>query len=186
VPRPLARRLGRCEIFLAGELTGEAGEPLTSQWREAGGSVQITLATADTAHHDLALELLVCLGQVLWERTTPGEREACWKILTAELEAGVAGEIGETALTEKRQLLSSPVSARSRRRFERYARASFAETVAEYVHCLWHDVTVRSGPEHLPAHALRRRLETLAQWFPPNPGYRLFAASAKPRRTIPL
>jgi hypothetical protein len=94
--------------------------------------------------------------------------------LSAEIEAGVSGEIDEEALAEKRALLGSRVSARSRRRLERYARASFAGTAAEYIHCLWHDVTVRSGPEHLPAPWLRRRLQMLAGWFPPNRGYRLF------------
>ena len=30
------------------------------------------------------------------------------------------------------------------------------------------DVTLRSGPEHLPAEWLRRRLELFERWFPPN------------------
>jgi hypothetical protein len=34
---------------------------------------------------------------------------------------------------------------------------------AEYVHCLWHDVTIRTGEEYLPAPQLRRRLELLAR-----------------------
>jgi hypothetical protein len=54
----------------------------------------------------------------------------------------VTGEIDEQALEEKRWLLSSAVLARSRNRLLRYAGASFASTAAEYVHCLWHDVTV--------------------------------------------
>ena len=57
---------------------------------------------------------------------------------------------------------------------ERYAAASFAATVAEYIHSLWHDVAVRTETEHLPAPWLRRRLDMLARWFPPGRGYRLY------------
>ncbi len=86
----------------------------------------------------------------------------------------MSGEIDEQALEEKRSLLASRVHARSRRQLARYGRAAFAGTTAEYVHCLWHDVTVRTGPDHLPAPQLRRRLELLAGWFAPDRGYRLF------------
>ena len=139
----------------------------------------MTVATEGVSHHDLALELLLCVGQALWERTIPGEREAYWKLLGEEIEEGVSGEIDEQALTEKSALLASRASARSRRRFDRYARASFAGTAAEYVHCLWHNVKVRRGPEHLSARWLRRRLEMLARWFPPDRGYRLFSRMRK-------
>ena len=44
----------------------------------------------------------------------------------------------------------------------------------QYIHSLWHDVTVRTSEEHLPAQWLRRRLEFLARWFPPDRGHRLF------------
>jgi hypothetical protein len=96
------------------------------------------------------------------------------KLVAAEIEAGVPGEIDEAALREKRVLFSSRASARSPARLELYAQASFGGTVAEYIHCLWHDVTVRSGSEHLPAPWLRRRLELLASWFPPDRGHRLY------------
>jgi hypothetical protein len=49
--------------------------------------------------------------------------------------------------------------------------------MAEYVRRLWHEVTVRTGPDYLPAAPLRRRLELMARWFPPNRGYRLFPAA---------
>jgi len=39
-------------------------------------------------------------------------------------------------------------------------------------------VEVRSGPDYLPAPQLRRRLELLSLWFPPDRGYRLFSPSA--------
>ncbi len=174
VPRAITARLGPWRVTLVEDLGG--GET-ASQWTADAGGIEIQVATRDVSAHDVALELLVCLGQLLWDKSLPAERAAYWKMLAAEVESGVTGEIDETALQEKRALLTGRLSARSRRRLERYARASFAGTVAEYIHCLWHDVRIRRGPEHLPAFWLRERLETLARWFPPNRGYRLFASS---------
>jgi hypothetical protein len=35
-------------------------------------------------------------------------------------------------------------------------------------------VQIRIGPEHLPVAQLRRRMNLMAELFPPNPGYRVF------------
>jgi hypothetical protein len=72
--------------------------------------------------------------------------------------------------------------ANSDRELESYDRASFAGTAAENVHCLWHDVSIRIGPDYLPAEALRRRLELIRRWFPPDRGHHLFPPQ---RRTGP-
>jgi hypothetical protein len=172
VPAGLALRLGPCHILLMPHL---ADPEATSRWSQTRTGIIIELAAGDADPHDLALELLLCLGQVLWELTTVGERSSWLKLLDAEMCENVAGEIDEEALEEKRRLLGSRTLARSPRRLLRYAGVSFASTLAEYIHALWHDVTVRSGPEHLPAEWLRRRLELFERWFPPPPGRRLFA-----------
>jgi hypothetical protein len=171
VPRALAARLKHCRISLPSRITDAA---LSSQWVQTTTGVDIAVASEGIDGHESALELLLCLGQALWESALPGEHEAYLKLLGAEIEAGVLGEIDEESLRERRALFSNRASARSRTRLERYARASFASTVAEYIHCLWHDVTVRTGCEHLPAPWLRCRLELLARWFPPDRGHRLF------------
>jgi len=171
VPRSLAARFKSCRIFLKPHLTNKA---LDSQWVEREEGIDIEVACAGREEHDLAMEALLCLGQALWEKTLPVERQAYLNLVAAEIEAGVPGEIDEAALREKRVLFSSRASARSPARLELYAQASFGGTVAEYIHCLWHDVTVRSGSEHLPAPWLRRRLELLASWFPPDRGHRLY------------
>jgi hypothetical protein len=90
-------------------------------------------------------------------------------------------EAGGGALEEKRSLFANRANANSAGRLKRYGRASFAGTAAEYVHSLWHDVTVRAGPDYLPPPQLRRRLELLAGWFPPDRGYRLFPSSHRAR-----
>lgn len=170
VPAAMAKRLGPCRISIVE--VEEAG--VTSRWTAGDEGIDITVSTAGFSPHDAAMELLLCLGQALWERLHAEELRAYWKLLDEEIGLGIHAEIDERALEFKRSLMSSPAHARSLKLLLRYGRASFASTAAEYVHCLWHDVTVRSGPECLPVPQLRRRLELLAKWFPPNRGYRLF------------
>jgi hypothetical protein len=140
----------------------------------ADDGLEVSVTTAGIEEHDVAMELLLCLGQGLWERLADGELRAYWMLLCDEISMGIDGEIDEQALEEKRSLFESRSHANNVKRLTGYARASFAGTVAEYVHCLWHEVTIRTGPDHLPAEPLRRRLELMARWFPPNRGYRLF------------
>lgn len=167
----MARRLGVCRIsFLSDD------PEVTSRWTSGGAGLEISLGAAGMEDHDIAMELLVCLGQALWERLSASERRTYWGLLDREISAGIEGEIDEQAQEEKCRLLASLENARNLRRLESYGRASFAGTAAEYVHSLWHNVTVREGPEHLPPAQLKRRLELLASWFPPDRGYRLYPA----------
>ena len=171
VPPAMAVRLPRCEFSLPVRLDdGRAA----SRWTLAQESLRIAVAAAGVEPHDIALELLICLGQALWDVLSDKERAGWLQLLRAEIEARVPGEMDEETLGRKRALLAGPAAARSRRRLDDYAVASFASTAAEYVHALWHDVHLRSGPGHLPAGALRRRLEFMARHFPPGRGYRLF------------
>jgi len=170
VPPSLAQRLGFCEIVLVRSIDdGEA----VSRWTAAAQGITIELVALEP--HDLAMELLVCLGQVLWEIMPAAERKAWFELLRAEMDSGITGEIDEDALQEKQALLSSRALARSPRRLDRYAGVSFAGTIAEYIHALWHDVSVRTGPEHLAPLSLQRRFEMLARWFPPRRGKRLIS-----------
>lgn len=172
VPPGIVRRLGPCRITVEPELP----EPeAASMWKEDEGQLEVCLAAAETPH-DVAIELLTCLGQALWERLEDAELKAWWRLLDREIRLGVKGEIDEQAFEEKATLLAGPAAARNRRTLARYGRAAFAGTAAEYVHSLWHDVSVRTGPDFLPPDVLRARLELLARWFPPGRGYRLFPA----------
>jgi hypothetical protein len=145
----------------------------------ANGGLEVSVTTVGIEEHDVAMELLLCLGQVLWERLSDGELRAYWMLLCDEISMGIEGEIDEQALEAKRSLFESRSHANNVKRLTGYARASFAGTVAEYVHCLWHEVTVRTGPDHLPVAPLRRRLELMARWFPADRGYRLFPAALR-------
>jgi hypothetical protein len=171
VPSGMARQLGYCRIRLAVDLGGAS---LASEWTAGEQDVRVSIAIGGRTEHDIAMELLICLGQALWQKLTSEQLRAYWRLLGSEFLAGARGEIDEEALKEKRALLGSRISAASDRRLERYGEASFAGTAAEYVHCLWHDVEVVSGAEHLPAQQLRRRLELLSGWFPPGRGHKLY------------
>jgi hypothetical protein len=177
VPRSMARRLPLCVFLLVPSLENE---DIASRWTEMEDRLEMTVSTEGVDPHDVALELLVCLGQALWERATSAERTGWLQLLGAELDAGVTGEIDEDGLRAKRELLSSRVAARSMRRLQRYAGVSFASTAAEYIHCIWHDVTVRTGLEHLPAEWLRGRLEFMARVFPPDRGRRVISQERAP------
>jgi len=170
VPSAMGSRLGQCRVSLQAEV--EPG--VASRWSKRGPELEVQVATAGIDEHDVAMELLVCFGQALWEDLGPNELNAYWSLLREEIDSGIDAEIDEQALEEKRELLKTRSHAKSVKRLESYGCASFAGTAAEYVHCLWHEVTVRTGPDCLPAPQLRRRLEMLARWFPPDRGYRLF------------
>jgi hypothetical protein len=164
VPSSMARRLGSCRIVLV----SEADSTVTSRWAETDLGLEVVVTTSGLEGHDIAMELLLCLGQALWGRLSSDELRAYWTLLEQETSDGITGEIDEQALEEKRACTGR------RQSLERHGFASFAGTAAEYVHCLWHDVTIRIGPDHLPAPQLRRRLDLLARWFPPDRGHRLF------------
>ena len=179
VPSPMARRLGPCRIALL----SQAEVDVTSRWTTTASALELSVTTGGFEEHDIAMELLVCLGQALWQRLSVAQWSTYWTILRDEINSGIEGEIDEKALAEKRSLLESPCDANRACHLESYGRSSFAGTAAEYVHCLWHDVSIRSGANYLPAGALRRRLELIARWFPPDRGHRLFPP---PRRDAGL
>jgi hypothetical protein len=173
VPASVAARIGMCTVELSGCLEQRG---LTSQWTEARRGIEMALSLENAEPHDVALEFLYCLGQALWECAAEEERTDWLRLLRDEFTAGVGGEIDVDTVEEKRRLIAAPAD---RDQLERYAAASFAATAAEYVHAMWHNVTVRSGADHLPAAALRRRLEWFASRLPPNPGQALFARRRK-------
>ena len=72
VPSSLARRLAPCRISLAAEVASGAA----SRWTMADDGLEVSVTTAGIEEHDVAMELLLCLGQGLWERLADGELRA--------------------------------------------------------------------------------------------------------------
>lgn len=187
VPETVAQRLGKLRVlvvpFVACSDNGDlvcfskpAGETHSAVWIEAGDCIHLVLPCRELDAHDTGFEFLASIAELLRPRLRTSELETYTRILEEELRADVRGEIDEEAVAAKQPLLRNrPLRAKSLEQFERYRDISFVSTVAEYLHGLWHDVQIRLGPEHLPVPQLRRRMDALAEMFPPNPGYRVFA-----------
>ncbi len=164
VPASIAARIGVCEIELSPCL---ASRELTSQWTERNRGIHVAISIENAEPHDVALEFLYCLGQALWESSFEDERAAWLEVLREEFEAGVQGEIDEYAFEEKQKVMAAPADAQQ---LETYAAMSFAATAAEYMHALWHEITLRTGPEHLPEEIVQARFDWFEKRLPPNPG----------------
>jgi hypothetical protein len=187
VPEALAQRLGKLRVlvvpFVACSENGDvvcfskpSGETHSAVWVETGDCTHLVLPCRELDAHDTGFEFLASIAELLRPRLKASELATYTRILEEELRADVRGEIDEEAATAKQPLLRNRhLRARSLEQFERYRDVSFVSTLAEYLHGLWHDVQVRLGPEHLPVAQLRRRMDVLADMFPPNPGYRVFA-----------
>ena len=187
VPEALAQRLGKLRVlvvpFVACSENGDlvcfskpGGETHSAVWMETDGCTHLVLPCRELDAHDTGFEFLASIAELLRPRLKASELETYTRILEEELRADIRGEIDEEAAAAKQPLLRNRLArARSLEQLERYRDVSFVSTLAEYLHGLWHDVQVRLGPEHLPVAQLRRRMDVLADMFPPNPGYRVFA-----------
>jgi hypothetical protein len=187
VPATIAARLGKLRVlvvpFVACRESGDVvcfskpeGETHSVVWVEASEHIHLVLPCRELDAHDTGFEFLASLGELLWPRLTPQELEGYGQLLDEELRTGVTGEIDEEAYAAKQSLLAGRGRhLRDHEKLNRYRNVSFVGTVAEYMHGLWHDVQIRVGPEHLPLAPLRRRMRLLADLFPPNPGYSVFA-----------
>jgi len=187
VPEALAQRLGKLRVlvvpFVACSDNGDlvcfskpGGETHSAVWVETGDCTHLVLPCRELDAHDTGFEFLASIAELLRPKLKASELETYTRILEDELRGDVRGEIDEEAAAAKQPFLRNRhLRARSLEQFERYRDISFVSTLAEYLHGLWHDVQVRLGPEHLPVAQLRRRMGALADMFPPNPGYRVFA-----------
>lgn len=187
IPATIAERLGRVRVlvvpyvgcFDSGDLvcySKPKGETHSAVWVETSERIHLVLPCRELDSHDTGFEFLASVAELLRPRLTGDELQRYSQLLEEELRIGVRGEIDEDASAARQPLVASrTLRRRSHQQFERYRDVSFASTVAEYIHGLWHDVQIRLGPEHLPLPQLRRRMTLMAEMFPPNPGYHVFA-----------
>ena len=181
----IAERIGKVRVLLVPYIacleSGDAvcrlkpkGETHTSAWVEADDLTYLVLACKELNAHDTGFEFLASIAELLRPRLDGWELERYDRLLEEEIHLGIRGEIDDEVVEAKHSLLASRVKRRQRAQFEVYRDLSLVGTVAEYIHGLWHDVQIRTGPEHLPFPQLRRRMELMSELFPPNPGYRVF------------
>ena len=186
IPQTIARRLGKLRIllvpFIACFPTGDMvafsnpeGEKHSAVWLENKGRIDLLVSCRDLDAHDTGWEFLASVAELLRARLTPDELERYTSLLQEELEMRFEGEIDEEAYEAKQVLRKRGRWSRTGPQFLKYRDVSFTGTCAEYMHGLWHDVQIRVGPEHLPVPVLRKRMTLMADLFPPNPGYQLFA-----------
>jgi hypothetical protein len=186
VPAAIAERIGRLRVlvvpYIACMESGDVvcrlkpkGETHTAAWVETPERINLVLPCRELDAHDTGFEFLASVAELLRPRLAVSDLERYAQLLEEEVRQGVRGEIDEEAGAAKQALLAGRAGRRSRAPFEHYRDVSFVSTVAEYVHGLWHDVQIRVGPEHLPLPQLRQRMALLAELFPPNPGYKVFA-----------
>ncbi len=184
VPDAIANRIGPLRLLLVPYIacTKEGdyvsfskpeGETHTSVWADLDGVTRVVLACRELDAHDTGFELLACVAELVRPRMAPEEISQFQRLLEDELRQGITGEIDEEAARAKQGLLSRSGRRRGQE-FDAYRDASLVETVAEYMHGLWHDVQIRVGPEHLPLAQLRLRLDLVSRIFPPNEGYSVF------------
>lgn len=187
-PEALAERLGKLRVLVVPYLAclegGDAvsfskptGQTHSAVWMAADDRTNLVLASRELDAHDTGFEFLASLAELSLSKLSAGEIERYTLLLEEERRLRISGEIDEEALTAKKTCASSQHPWRkSRALFDQYRDVSFASTLAEYMHGLWHDVQIRVGPEHLPVAQLRRRMNLMAEFFPPNAGYSIFAA----------
>jgi hypothetical protein len=186
-PHALAERLGKLRVLVvpylacleAGDAVSfskPAGQTHSAVWLTADERTNLVLASRELDAHDTGFEFLASLAELSLSKLSAGEMGRYAEMLEEELRHGIRGEIDEEALAAKKSCVSSQRPWRkSRALFDQYRDVSFASTLAEYMHGLWHDVQIRVGPEHLPVTQLRRRMNLMAEFFPPNAGYSVFA-----------
>jgi hypothetical protein len=187
IPDKIAARVGPLRIlvvpFIACFKSGDAVsftkpdvETHSAVWLENSGRTDLILASKEFDAHDTGFEFLATVAQLIAPKVTRQEMEAYSQLIKDEIEQGVRGEIDQDALDAKQAYLSARDGSPQREKsYSAYRESSLVSTLAEYMHGLWHDVQIRVGPEHLPVAQLRHRMTLLAEWFPPNSGYELFA-----------
>lgn len=185
VPDAIATRVGRIRVLLVPYISCESqadavcfskptGDTHTSVWVDVEGVTHVLLACREMDAHDTGFELLACMAELVRPRLHENELQQFDSLLGEELNLGFDGEIDEESLRAKKAFNSRSSRRRSHEEFEKYRDVVLVETLAEYMHGLWHDVQIRVGPEHLPVAQLRGRMELMARLFPPNEGYHVF------------
>jgi len=106
------------------------------------------------------------------------------KLLRAELEQHVHGEVDEPGWRFKMELTDADVknSKRSSKRFRLYARQSYVDTLTLYMHGICCDIDVETGPRQLPSNFLRKRLKLIQGLYPPPSGYAVFPEELRSRQ----
>jgi hypothetical protein len=121
---------------------------------------------------------VAALGAARADRT---ELNRFTTLIMDELNRTARGEVDERSYLLKQKLARRQGKPGSETKIMRqYVRQALEDTLTLYLHGLCCDIDVDPGPRQLASRYLRRRLELLAEWFPPNPGFVLFPSEPRP------
>lgn len=96
-----------------------------------------------------------------------------------ELSRATRGEVDEQSLQLKLKLQRRQhLPGRNTKLMRQYIVQALEDTLTLYLHGLCCDIDVEPGPRQLGTRYLRKRLELLAEIFPPNSGYQVFPPPA--------
>ncbi len=105
-------------------------------------------------------------------------------LVADELNRNARGEVDERSYQLKQKLnRKQRLPGSDSKLMKEYFRQALEDTLTLYLHGLCCDIDVEPGSRQLASRYLRKRLELLAEIFPPNPGYVLFPV--EPRKESP-
>ncbi|MCX6622418.1 MAG: hypothetical protein NTY38_15405 [Acidobacteria bacterium] len=141
------------------------------------GEAEVTLAFGlkDQELDDYHYRFFHAIATLMSDRWSEEARTRYASIVREELATHVHGEVDEESWQMKQALLRRQSTfRRDTKAFRDYVRQSFTDTLTLFLHGICCDIDVETGPRQLPSRHLRKRLDGLAEIFPPGKGYAVF------------
>jgi hypothetical protein len=108
-------------------------------------------------------------------------------LVADELNRSTRGEVDERSYHLKQKLnRKQRMPGSDTKLMKEYVNQAIEDTLTLYLHGLCCDIDVEPGPRQLASRYVRKRLELLAEIFPPNPGFVVFPAAPRERPEIPI
>jgi hypothetical protein len=105
-------------------------------------------------------------------------------LVADELNRNARGEVDERSYQLKQKLnRKQRLPGSDSKLMKDYFRQALEDTLTLYLHGLCCDIDVEPGSRQLASRYLRKRLELLAEIFPPNPGYTVFPVEPRKEAT---
>ena len=116
------------------------------------------------------------------ERIDPDAFNRYQSLVLDEINRMARGEVDERSYELKQKMARrAGKPAGEAKAMRQYVSQSLADTLTLYLHGLCCDIDVEPGPRQLASRYVRRRLELMAEFYPPNPGFLLFPSDPEAR-----
>lgn len=148
---------------------------LWSSRLDRGADSVLAFAVQEPNLSDIHYYFYKGIADLIGRRPADGVEDQYATLLRDELKGNVHGEVDEPSWNLKQELIESeaPQTRRSTP-FLEYLRQSYVDTLTLYLHGVCCDIDVEPGPRQLPSRPLRKRLELLAELYPPPKDYAVF------------